>query len=169
VHNFSEMISANVFAGFSNTDFTTRSDLNFVFAGSLVTSNQVEETDSRGSIFEVGFDAKWIELKASRNVESNSLGGLDQKDILFAKLRMQASPLIGLVLTMSRTDIEELNASVIGSSRIKTVIAPAINFTLARNLKLKAEYMRVQQDYASEPDADSNTFFLNMKYDFPSI
>lgn len=172
-HQFSEMVSATVFAGFNTLDFTTRSSTGFVFDGSLVTGTEAVETDSSGGVYEATINAKWLELHASRATTSNTQGGLNETDKLRAKLRMQVTPLVGIVLTMSRSDIEELNASVQGSTRVKTTIAPAMKFTLTRALSLRAEYVRVKQDFAtSQPgqvDSDSNKFFVNLKYMFPSI
>ena len=172
-HNFSEMVSATISVGFDTIDFTTRSSESFEFAGSTVTGTQAVESDSSGGSYEATFDAKWVELQASRSTDSNSFGGLDEKNKLRAKFRMQVTPLIGIVLLIDRTDIEELNPNVVAQSRVYTKIAPAMNFTLAHNLKLRAEYARIEQDYAiNEPDKtdlDKNTFYLNLKYDFPSI
>lgn len=173
VHNVSEMVTVNMLAGFNTRDFTTRSSQGFTFAGSLVTGTQEVENDSSGAVFEAILDAKWIELEASRTTDSNSLGGLDQTDILRAKLRMQITPLVGIALVMRRSDIQELNESVVGSDRVKTVISPAMNFTVTRNLKLRAAYTRVDQSYTDnsliKEDSVTNQFYVNLKYAFPSI
>ena len=173
VHNFSEMVSAQISLGFNNRDFTTRSSENFVFLGSTVTGIQVVESDSRGSTYEAAIDAKWIELQASSFTNANSFGGLDENNRLRAKFRMQVTPLIGVVFEMSHSDIKEINPNVVARSRIYTRIAPAMNFTLAPNLKLRVEYARIENDYTnSQPGQTTlvkDTFYLNLKYDFPSI
>ena len=173
VHNFSEMIVGEFFAGYNTNDFTTRSDTEFNFAGSKVTGVEVVETESKGGVYEALIDAKWIELGASRITDSNTLGGLDKTDKLHAKLRMQITSLIGISLEMVRSDIEEQNESVVGRSRIVTTIRPAMNFTLTRNLKLRALYSRIEYDYADDipgqASSDKNMFHVNLKYTFPSI
>lgn len=161
-HSFSETISAKFFAGLSTRDFTTRD-------GS--SSGAQEETSSNGGLFEASVNAKWIELLASRDTESNDNGGLNQIDKVRAKLRMQVTSLIGIVLTLERADIDELNDNVVDQSRTVTKIIPAMNFSLARNLKLRAEYFFTEYKYASNPlgTMDKNRFSINLTYNFPSI
>ncbi|MFC1589243.1 hypothetical protein ACFL3P_03120 [Pseudomonadota bacterium] len=171
VHNFSEMIVGQFFAGVNTRDITTRSSQNFVFFGSTVTGTQAVETSGTGSIFEAGVDAKWIELNASRNVAPNYTGGIEQVDKVSAKLRMQVTPLIGLVLSLKRTEIDELNDNVIDHSRLITTVIPAINFSLTRDLSLRAEYISTEQKYDSlvQGVSKKSRFAINLKYNFPSI
>ena len=169
-HNFSETISAKLFAGFNTRDFTTGDGIPFDFFGTTVTGAPVE-TSSNGNLFEASVDAKWIELLASRDTESNDTGGLDQTDKLRAKLRMQVTSLIGITLVLERKDIDEINDNIVDQSRTVTRIIPAMNFSLARDLKLRAGYLFEEYKYTSNQlgTSDKNRFFVNLTYHFPSI
>lgn len=170
-HNFSEIISAKVFVGGNTTDIATRNSLGFSFFGSTVTGIQVVETSKSGEILEASIDAKWIELSASRNTTSNSTGGLDQIDKLHAKFRMQVTPLIGITLSLDRVKIDEVNDNVIDYSRNFTSIISGMNFSLAHNLNLRAQYSLIETKYVaqSQGKADKGKLFLNLSYAFPSI
>ena len=171
VHNFSKMINAQMFAGVNTRDFLTRSSENFLFSGSIVTGTQAVENSSSGSIFEAVIDAKWIEFRASRDAVFNDIGGLDQTDKVFAKLRMQVTSLIGITLTMDRAKINEVNDNIVDQSRVVTRINPSMIFTLSRNLSLRAEYHFQEQEYVNLPQEtyERNRFFVSLTYNLPTI
>ena len=161
VHNFSKMITAEMFVGVNSSDFTTK-----------VTPALVVETNSSGAMLEAAVNAKWIELRASRRMLPNSTGGLDQTDQVSATLRMQVTPLIGVSLLLTRKEINELNDSLAtDNSRTYTKIRPAMTFTLTRNLRLRAEYILLDQKYANvvQGSPEKAKFSMNLKYIFPSI
>ena len=171
VHDLSRTLSAKVFVGANSTDITTRSSQNFVFSGSTVTGTQEVETSRSGEIFEAAIDAKWIELGISRDTVSNTTGGLDRTDRIRAKLRMQVTSLIGLVLSVNRVKVDEVNDNVIDYSRSYTTIVPAMNLSLARNLDLRGEYIIMKTDYvdSTRGTVDKSRLAVNLTYTFPSI
>ncbi|MDH5388267.1 MAG: hypothetical protein OEY06_07450 [Gammaproteobacteria bacterium] len=170
-HDFSEMITSKLFVGVNTRDFSTRSAAGFNFLGSNVTGTQAVEGSNSGATFEAVIDAKWIEFGASRNVVPNFTGGLDQTDTIHTKLRMKVTALIGIVLAINQVSIEELNDNVVDYSRSFTTIIPAMNFSLAHNLNLRAEYFYSKNNYegVSQDEIGKNKFAVNLKYDFPSI
>ncbi|MCK5604503.1 DUF560 domain-containing protein [Candidatus Pacearchaeota archaeon] len=170
-HKFSKMISGKIFAGMNERDFVTRSSQNFPFSGSTITGTQAVETSSNGAIFEAAIDMKWVELQASRDTVVNSIGGLDQTDNASVKFRMQVTPLIGITLLIKKEEINELNNNVIDQSRTYSSIIPAMTFSLARNLSLRAEYIRGEQEVLGTQGLSSkyNRFSVNLKYNFPTI
>jgi len=170
-HRFSEMITGKLFIGANTTDIATRSSQSFVFFGSTVTGTQAVESSEAGEILEASIDAKWIEVSASRDTVSNSYGGLDQTDKLHTKLRMQVTPLIGITLSLDRVKVDEVNDNVLDYSRTYTKIVPAMNFSVAHNLKLRAEYIFTKSEYnnLSQGQRDRSKFAVNLTYNFPSI
>lgn len=168
-YQFSEMVSMNASAGVNDRDFITRDSTGFLFAGSKIIGQPVEATSS-GGVYNVGIDAKWVEFSASKTTNANTLGGLTQVDKLHAKFRLQISHLIGTSLAIDHSEIEELNTNVVGSTRDSTTIRAAVNFSVAPNLSLRGEYIRVDQKLkTSAEDVGGNSFLVNLKYEFPSI
>lgn len=172
-HKFSEIISGRFSVGVSSREFYDKSaGQPFDFFGSTVTGVTELETTGSGSSYAASVDAGWVTVGASRDYTSNSVGGLNQSEKLNAKFRMQITSLIGITLSLDRSEVTELNDFVPDYSYIDTRITPAMNFTLAHNLSASARYVKGEKEIASsvrDDTTDYNIFYISMRYVFPAI
>ena len=171
-HKFSEIISGRFSVGVSSREFYDKSDQMFSFFGSTVTGVTELETTGSGSSYAASVDAGWVTVGASRDYTANSVGGLNQSEKLNAKFRMQITSLVGITLSLDRSEVTELNDFVPGYSYIDTSITPAMNFTLAHNLSARARYVKGEKEIISsvrDDSTDYNIFYISMRYIFPAI
>ena len=171
-HKLSESITSKISVGISDRKFYDRSNQTFNFFGSTVTGMTELETSSSGASYLAEVDARWVTVGASRDYLSNSVGGLNLSEKINVKFRMQITSLIGITLTLDKSEVTELNDFVPDYSYSETRIIPAMNFTLAHNLSASARYVRGEKEIISSVRDDSidyNIFYLSMRYVFPSI
>ena len=162
-HQLTSLISTKVSAGFNKRDFINRT-----FLPSVVE----EKSSSTGSVYATTVDAGWVTVMASRDNVSNSYGGLSQIQKVNAKFRLQVTPLLGLTFTLDREKIDELNENVADNSRVNTSAIPALILTLAHNIKVRASWTHIQQEYDTVSrvgKARMNRVYVSIAYNFPSI
>ncbi|MDH5764369.1 MAG: hypothetical protein OEZ38_00025 [Gammaproteobacteria bacterium] len=167
-----QIMTAKLSVGSNNFKFENKSTQSFPYFGSLVTGVTALETTSSGASYHAGIDAGWLTLGVGRNYVSSSVGGLQQSDSVDAKLRMQATPLIGLTLSIIRDEREEKNVYVSSYSDTRTEITPEMIVSLAHNLQVRAKYTTGEKEIFSSSinrSIDYKRFYVDIRYVFPSI
>lgn len=176
-HEFSETLSTNISLGVSRQKATNLTTQTFDFFGQPVTVTQALDSENRSSVYNGAItklleNAK-IEGGISRNIRSNSFGGLDRVDQLRLEYSGNISSLWRYAIRSNYQDIKSSNTGGNSLSRELFTFETKIYYSFSTNWNLNASYRYSARKYKSDTSGEraphSNRLYIGLSYNFPSI
>ncbi len=176
-HKFSERLSANFLVGISRLNSTNLTTQTFDFFGQPIIVTQEIDYENRGSVYDAGItqllESGTIGGRISRNITSNSFGGLDRSDQLTVNYLKKVSSLWRYTIKGSISDITSRNTGEKSLSRNLFIFNSTVYYSFSQDWNVNASYSyrarRFESDSSEDRAPHSNRVYVGLSYNFPSL
>ena len=176
-HEFSEVLSIDFLVGISRLNSTNLTTSSFDFFGQPIIVTQEVDFKNRGSVYDVGItrllESGKIGGRVSRNITSNSFGGLDRVDRLSLNYSKDVSSLWRYTINANLDDVISKSNSASDLSRNLFFFESVAYYSISRSWNVNASYRyalrRFKSDTSDNRAPHSNRIYIGLTYNFPSL